>query len=57
MGLQLREREPGNFPVIACAAVTLFASANPPQHGDIIAEKTGLERTRIGVALLMASAP
>lgn len=39
---------------IACTAVIVFAGTKLSQYGDIIAEKTGLGRTWIGV-LLMAS--
>lgn len=35
-----------------CAAVILFAGANLSRYGDVLAEKTGLGRTWIGVVLL-----
>lgn len=37
---------------IACTAIILFAGANLSKYGDIIAEKTGLGRTWIGIVLL-----
>jgi cation:H+ antiporter len=34
---------------VVCAAVNLFAGMKLSKYGDIIAEKTGLGRTWIGV--------
>src|SRR5688572_20413124 len=36
----------------ACAAVILFAGVKLSYYGDVIAEKSGLGRTWVGVALL-----
>jgi cation:H+ antiporter len=38
--------------LIACTVVILFAGTKLSKYGDIIAEKTGLGRTWIGVALM-----
>ena len=40
---------------VACTAVILFAGAKLSKYGDIIAEKTGLGRTWIGVVLMASS--
>jgi cation:H+ antiporter len=37
---------------VICATVILFAGANLSRYGDIIAEKTGMGRTWIGVVLM-----
>lgn len=37
---------------IVCAVIILFAGANLSRYGDMIAEKTGLGRTWIGVVLM-----
>lgn len=35
-----------------CAALILFSGARLSKHGDLIAEKTGLGRTWIGIVLI-----
>jgi cation:H+ antiporter len=40
---------------LACTAIILFAGTNLSKYGDIIAEKTGLGRTWIGVLLIAAT--
>ena len=40
------------LPFILCAAVITYAGSRLTRYGDIIAEKTGLGRTWIGIVLL-----